>query len=310
LVTGGAGFLGSHLIENLVEKRGTPSGNIFVPRSSEYDLLSFSKCKEVVEGKDIVIHLAAKVGGIGYNQKYPADLFRDNILMGVNMIEAARQASVKKFIQIGTVCAYPKFAKIPFKEEELWDGYPEETNAPYGIAKKALLVMAQAYRAQYGMNIIYLLPVNLYGPRDNFDPQSSHVIPALIRRYIEAAASNITQVTLWGTGNASREFLYVKDAAEGILLAAEKYDEPEPVNLGFGAEIRIKELAAMIAKEAGFKGKTAWDPSRPDGQPRRCLDTGKAYEKFGFRAITDLTSGLRETMRWYRDNVSSTVGSP
>jgi len=262
---------------------------------------------EVVKGMDLVIHLAAKVGGIGYNQKYPAELFRDNILMGVNMIEAARRASVKKFVQIGTVCAYPKFAKIPFREEELWDGYPEETNAPYGIAKKALLVMSQAYRTQYGMNIIYLLPVNLYGPRDNFDPQSSHVIPALIRRYVEATASNIPQVTLWGTGNASREFLYVKDAAEGILLAAERYDEPEPVNLGFGNEIRIKELAAMIAKDTGFKGKTLWDPSKPDGQPRRCLDTTKAYEKFGFRATTDLPMGLKETIKWYTDNVNSTV---
>jgi GDP-L-fucose synthase len=257
-------------------------------------------CKAVVEGKDLVIHLAARVGGIGFNQKFPADLFRDNILMGVNLMEAARLASVKKFVQIGTVCAYPKFTPTPFKEEDLWNGFPEETNAPYGIAKKALLTMSQAYRTQYGMDIIYLLPVNLYGPRDNFDAASSHVIPAMIRKFVEAKELNAPQVGLWGTGNASREFLYVKDAAEGILLAAERYDGPDPINLGSGKEIGVKELAETIASIVGFTGDITWDKSKPDGQPRRRLDTTKALDKFGFHATTDLRSGLTETVEWYR----------
>jgi len=300
LVTGGAGFLGSHLIENLLNARSVPRTNIIVPRSKEHDLRSFDACKEVVQGVDIVFHLAARVGGIGFNQKYPAELFRDNMLMGLNLIEAARLASVKKFVQIGTVCAYPKYAHIPFRENELWEGYPEETNAPYGIAKKALLVMAQAYRSEYGMHIIYLLPVNLYGPRDNFDLNSSHVMPALIRKFAEATSSGKDQVTLWGTGNASREFLYVKDAAEGILLAAERYDSSDPVNLGTGHEIEISRLAETIAKEIGFNGMIRWDPTKPDGQPKRSLDTSRAYEKFGFRASTDLITGLKETIQWYR----------
>jgi GDP-L-fucose synthase len=266
------------------------------------DLRSFDDCRRIIHDVDIVIHLAARVGGIGYNQKYPGDLFRDNILMGVNLMEAARLESVQKFLQIGTVCAYPKFARIPFREEDLWSGYPEETNAPYGIAKKALLVMAQAYRSQYGMNIIYLLPVNLYGPRDSFDSNSSHVIPALIRKFVEAVNSEREDVTLWGTGNASREFLYVEDAAEGILLGAEQYNKPDPVNLGSGKEIRIRDLAALIARETGFQGEIKWDSSKPDGQPRRCLDTGKAYGEFGFRAETDLLLGLRRTIDWYEAN--------
>ena len=301
VVTGGSGFLGSFVVEKLKE-RGVAPCNISVPRSREFDLRIWENCKKVVRDVDIVIHLAAKVGGIGFNRNNPATLFYDNIIMGTQLMEAARRSGVEKFVAIGTVCAYPKFTPVPFKEESLWDGYPEETNAPYGIAKKALLVQSQAYREQYGFNAIYLLPVNLYGPRDNFDPESSHVIPALIRKCVEAVENNRDEIIVWGTGKPSREFLYVEDCAEGIFLAAEKYNDPEPVNLGSGKEIKIKELVQLIAELAGFKGKIVWDTTRPDGQPRRCLDTDKAKKKFGFEAQTSLLEGLRKTIKWYRLN--------
>jgi GDP-L-fucose synthase len=253
-------------------------------------------------GNAIVIHLAAKVGGIGFNQKYPGSLFYDNAMMGLNMIEAARNAQVEKFVQVGTVCGYPKFSPVPFKEQDLWNGFPEETNAPYGVAKKALLVMAQAYRQQYGMNIIYLLPVNLYGPRDNFNPESSHVIPALIRKFVEAGEQRSEEVTVWGTGKASREFLYVDDAAEGIILAAEQYNKPDPVNLGTGKEVSIRDLVKTIARLTAFKGEVIWDESKPDGQPRRMLDITRALQEFGFKAQTSLEDGLKLTVDWYHEN--------
>ena len=256
------------------------------------------------KGVDIIIHLAARVGGIGFNQKYPGTLFYDNIIMGTQLMEAARLAKVEKFVQIGTVCAYPKFTPAPFKEDDLWNGYPEETNAPYGIAKKALLVMAQAYRQQYGMNIIYLLPVNLYGPGDNFDLESSHVIPALVRKFTNALQSGEKQVVIWGTGKASREFLYVEDAAEGIIAATEKYDKPAPVNLGSGREVTIKELVDLIAKLTKFEGQIIWDASRPDGQPRRCLDTTRAKNEFDFEAKMRLEEGLSKTIDWYTSEKS------
>ena len=301
LLTGGAGFLGSHIVENLTQKRSISKSQITIPRKNYSDLRIWENCKKAVENTDLIIHLAARVGGIGFNQKNPATLFYDNIMMGTQLMEAARQAGVKKFVQVGTVCSYPKFTPAPFKEENLWDGYPEETNAPYGIAKKALLVMAQAYRQQYGMNIIYLVPVNLYGPKDNFDLEASHVIPALIRKFTEATSKKEKQVVAWGTGKASREFLYVEDAAEGIITAAEKYNKPEPVNLGTGKEITIKDLVNLVAQLAGFEGKIIWDTTRPDGQPRRCLDTSKAKQEFGFEAKTDLASGLRKTIDWYKN---------
>jgi len=302
LVTGGFGFLGSHIVNNLTQKRGLAKKQITVPRSKDYDLRKWEDCTRAVRNADVVIHLAARVGGIGFNQKYPGTLFYDNMMMGAQLIEAARLSGVEKFVQIGTVCSYPKFTPAPFKEESLCDGYPEETNAPYGIAKKALLVMAQSYRQQYGMNIIYLLPVNLYGPRDNFDLDSSPVIPALIRKLTEATERGEEQVTVWGTGKASREFLYVEDAAEAVMAAAEKYDKPEPVNLGTGKEITIKELTALIAKLTGFKGEIVWDKSKPDGQPRRCLDTSRARKEFGFAAKTDLKDGLQKTISWYKNS--------
>ena len=301
LVTGGAGFLGSHLVDRLVADRQVDPAQIVVPRSRDSDLRKAEECKRLVNGVDIVIHLAARVGGIGFNQKYPGSLFYDNAAMGLNMLESARTAkTVKKFVQLGTVCAYPKFAPLPFREEDIWNGYPEETNAPYGIAKKSLLVMAQAYRQQYGMNVIYLLLVNLYGPRDNFDPESSHVIPALIRKFVEAEGN---EVTVWGTGKASREFLYVEDAAEGIILATERYDKGDPVNLGTGREITMRDLANLIARFTGFTGRINWDESRPDGQPRRMLETSKALQ-FGFRATTTLEAGLKRTIEWYRASKS------
>jgi GDP-L-fucose synthase len=302
LLTGGSGFLGSHIVENLVNKRGVLRSQISIPSSKDYDLRVWSNCEKVVKNVDIVIHLAARVGGIGFNQKYPGTLFYDNILMGVQIIEAARLQGVQKFVEVGTVCAYPKFTPIPFKEDDLWNGYPEETNAPYGIAKKALLVMAQAYRQQYGMNIIYLLPVNLYGPGDNFDLESSHVIPAFIRKFTEAIRNGQKEVNVWGTGNASREFLYVEDAAEGIISATEKYDKPAPVNLGAGKEITIKELVTLVGKISGFQGQIIWDVSKPDGQPRRCLDVSRAKKEFGFEAKTDLAVGLQSTIEWYNNN--------
>jgi len=300
LVTGGAGFLGSHIVENLRERRRASQSQILVPRSRDTDLRIPENCTRVVKGADVVIHLAARVGGIGFNQRHPGELFHDNILMGVNLIEAARREGIEKFVQIGTVCAYPKFTPVPFREEELWNGYPEETNAPYGIAKKALLVMAQAYRQQYGMSIVYLLPVNLYGPGDSFDLESSHVIPALIRKYVEAVDKGENEVIVWGTGNVAREFLYVEDAAEGILLATEKYNKSDPVNLGTGEEITVKQLATLVARLTGFEGRIVWDTTRPDGQPRRQLDTTRAKREFGFQAKTDLKEGLRKTIDWYK----------
>ena len=299
LVTGGAGFLGSFVIEKLTKGKGVNLEDIRVPRSKEVDLRRWENCVRTVEGIDIVIHLAAKVGGIGLNKKYPATLFYDNAVMGIQLMEAARQEGVQKFVALGTICAYPKYTPVPFKEEDLWKGYPEETNAPYGIAKKILLVQAQAYRAQYGFNAIYLLPVNLYGPRDNFDPESSHVIPALIKEMVDAKIEGENEVVVWGRGKASREFLYVEDAAEGILLAAETYDKPDPVNLGVGKEITIRDLVYLIAKLTGYTGKIEWDTTKPDGQPRRCLDTSKARREFGFVAQTDFEVGLKKTIDWY-----------
>ena len=299
LLTGGAGFLGSFLLEKLKE-RGVKEENVRIPRSKDVDLRRWENCLQVVKDMDIVIHLAARVGGIGYNQAYPASLFYDNAVMGIQMMEAARQEGVEKFTAIGTICAYPKFTQVPFKEEDLWNGYPEETNAPYGLAKKMLLVQSQAYRRQYGFNAIFLLPVNLYGPGDNFDLQSSHVIPALIRKFTEAVRDNEGEVEVWGSGEISREFLYVEDAAKAIALATERYDKPEPVNIGAGFEIRIKDLVKLIAELTGFKGEIRWDKTKPDGQPRRRLDVSKAKEEFGFEAKVDFREGLKRTIEWYR----------
>ena len=299
LVTGGAGFLGSRLVEKLVNERGVDPDNLIIPRSSEMDLRRWENCVGAVKDVDIVIHLAAKVGGIGYNQRYPATLFYDNAIMGIQLMEAARHENVNKFVAMGTICAYPKFTPVPFKEEDLWNGYPEETNAPYGLAKKMMLVQSQAYRQQYAFNSIFLLPVNLYGPGDNFDLESSHVIPALIRKFTEAVESDKKKVIVWGTGNASREFLYVNDAAEGVILAAEIYNKPEPVNLGAGFEIKIKDLVGLIAELTGFDGEIVWDATKPDGQPRRCLDVSRAEEGFGFKAKTDFREGLEKTIEWY-----------
>jgi len=301
LITGGAGFLGSHVTEKL-RSRGISEKDIFIPRSGDFDLRNENNCKKAVKGMDIVIHLAAKVGGIGYNQEKPGELFYDNMIMGARMVEAAYRAGVKKFVALGTVCAYPKFAPVPFHEEDLWNGYPEETNAPYGLAKKALLIQAQAYRKQYGFNIIFLLPVNLYGPRDSFDPAKSHVIPALIKKVYDAKKEGRNYVELWGTGCATREFLYVEDAAEGIVLATEKYDKPEPVNLGSGQEISVKDLVKLICRLMDFKGEIRWNASKPDGQPRRMLDVSRAGREFGFRASTLFEEGLKKTIAWYEDN--------
>jgi GDP-L-fucose synthase len=301
LVTGGAGFLGSHVVEQL-KARGC--ANVFVPRSRDYDLTDIEDVQAVYRDHrpDMVIHLAARVGGIGANQANPGRFFYDNLMMGVQMMELARLWDVEKFIATGTICAYPKHTPVPFKERNLWDGYPEETNAPYGLAKKMLLVQAQAYRQQYDFNSIYLLPVNLYGPRDNFDLESSHVIPAIIRKMVEAKESGAPEIKAWGSGTVSREFLFVRDAAEGIILAAERYNSPQPVNLGSGREIRINNLVELIAGLVGFEGRTVWDSSRPDGQPRRRLDTSKALREFGFEAKTPLSVGLVETVEWYVRN--------
>lgn len=309
LVTGGAGFLGSHLTEKLISERNVNPDNIKIPRSSEYDLRVYENCEKVVKDIDITIHLAARVGGIGYNKKYPGALFYDNAVMGIQIIEAARKAGVEKLIIIGTVCAYPKHTPVPFKEDDLWNGYPEETNAPYGIAKKILLTQSQAYRDQYGLNSIYLLPVNLYGPRDNFHPEHSHVIPALIRKMVEAKRDQATEVVVWGTGKASREFLYVEDAAEGILLATELYDKPDPVNLGTGREITIRELVKLIAELTDYRGDIIWDTSRPDGQPRRSLDTTKGRDEFGFDAKVDMEEGLRNTIDWYTSTMRASTAA-
>jgi GDP-L-fucose synthase len=299
LVTGGAGFLGSFVVDKLTKERGVKPENIRIPLSKATDLRKWENCVNSVKNVDVVIHLAAKVGGIGFNKKNPGTLFYDNAVMGINLMEAARQENVQKFVAVGTICAYPKYTPVPFKEEDLWKGYPEETNAPYGIAKKTLLVQAQAYRAQYGFNAIYLLPVNLYGPRDNFDPESSHVIPALIKKMVDAKLEGKNEIVVWGNGSASREFLYVEDAAEGILLAAEKYDKTDPVNLGVSKEITIKNLVHLLVKHVGYSGKIVWDTTKPDGQPRRCLDVTKARKEFGFVAQTDFEVGLAKTVNWY-----------
>jgi GDP-L-fucose synthase len=299
VVTGGAGFLGSYVVAKL-KARGCEQ--IFVPRRTEYDLVQADAIKRLYDDAqpDLVIHLAAVVGGIGANQANPGKYFYENLMMGVQLIEEARLRNVNKFVATGTICAYPKFTPVPFKEDDLWNGYPEETNAPYGIAKKAMLVQSQSYREQYGFNSIFLLPVNLYGPRDNFDLNSSHVIPALIRKCVEAVQSGATEVKCWGTGQVTREFLHAEDCAEGILLAAETYNQSEPVNLGAGFEISIKDLAEKIAKLAGFTGQLVWDASQPDGQPRRCLDVTRAEREFGFRAQIGFDEGLRQTIEWYR----------
>jgi GDP-L-fucose synthase len=302
LVTGGAGFLGSFIVGKLIKERKVNPRNIRVPGSRVFDLRKWENCVKAVEDIDIIIHLAARVGGIGFNKNYPATLFYDNAIMGIQLMEAARQEGVQKFVALGTICAYPKYTPVPFKEADLWNGYPEETNAPYGIAKKILLVQARAYRGQYGFNAIYLLPVNLYGPRDNFDPKSSHVIPALIKKMVDAKLAGKKEVVVWGTGNVSREFLYVEDAAEGILLATERYDKSDPVNLGVNQEITIRELVFLVARLTGYDGKVTWDNSRPDGQPRRCLDTTKARKEFSFVAKTDLVNGLKKTIDWYSQN--------
>jgi GDP-L-fucose synthase len=297
-VTGGAGFLGSFIVDKL-RQRG--ADDIFIPTIEKYDLTQLDSIKQMLADSkpDVIIHLAAQVGGIGANREHPAEFFYNNLMMGVQLMHTAWQTGVKKFVALGTVCAYPKFTPVPFKEENLWMGYPEETNAPYGLAKKMLLVQSQAYRQQYGYNSIFLLPVNLYGPRDNFNPSSSHVIPAMIRNCIEAREKNKPEIVQWGDGSPTREFLYVEDAAEGILLAAERYNGSEPVNLGSGNEISIKDLANLIARLTHYTGKIVWDASKPNGQPRRGLDVSRAEKYFGFKAQVPFEEGLRQTIEWY-----------
>ena len=301
VVTGGAGFLGSFVVEQL---RTKGCRDIIVPRSTDYDLVQMDAVKQLYSDSapDMVIHLAARVGGIGANQANPGKFFYDNLMMGTQLIEVGRQRGLNKFVALGTICAYPKFAPIPFKEDDIWNGYPEETNAPYGLAKKMMLVQSQAYREQYGFNSIVLFPVNLYGPRDNFDLETSHVIPALIRKCVNAQEAGHATLTLWGDGSPTREFLYVEDAAEGILLAAEHYEGSLPVNLGTGEEVTIRNLATMIAEEAGFTGQIQWDTSKPNGQPRRCLDVSRAKQFFGFQAKHTLREGLKKTMQWFAAN--------
>ena len=301
VVTGGSGFLGTAVVAGL---RDRGAGEVFVPRSREYDLREESAVARMFSNAepDLVIHLAAVVGGIGANRNNPGKFFYDNAIMGIHLIEQARQFSLEKMVIVGTVCAYPKHTPVPFREEALWDGYPEETNAPYGLAKKMLIVQAQAYREQYGLNTIHLLPVNLYGPGDNFDLESSHVIPALIRKMVEAREAGQPEMVVWGTGTPTREFLYVEDAAEGILLAAEAYDKPDPVNLGSGMEISIFDLALTIKEGVGFQGELVWDATKPDGQPRRSLDTSRAQERFGFKAKMSFREGLSRTIEWYELN--------
>ena len=307
-VTGGAGFLGSAVVSKL---RDRGAQNVFVPRSRDYDLREREAIVRVLEEArpDLLIHLAAVVGGIGANRANPGGFFYDNAIMGIQLIEEARKFGVEKTVIVGTVCAYPKHTPLPFREEDLWNGYPEETNAPYGLAKKLLLVQAQAYRQQYGTNMIYLLPVNLYGPGDDFDLETAHVIPMLIRKFVDAKDASMDRVIAWGTGEPTREFLYVDDAAEGILLAAERYDKPEPVNLGSGEEISIRDLVYMIRGEVGFEGEVEWDRSKPDGQPRRRLDTTRARDEFGFTAKTEFEEGIRETIQSYLDRVRSRNGA-
>ena len=303
LVTGGAGFLGKQVINQLLLAGANPD-KITVPRSRDCDLCNWENCHKAVKEQDIVIHLAAHVGGIGLNREKPAELFYDNLMMGAQLIHAAYQAGVEKFTCVGTICAYPKFTPVPFQEDDLWNGYPEETNAPYGIAKKALLVQLQSYRQQYGFNGIYLLPVNLYGPEDNFDPRSSHVIPALIRKVYEAQQKNDKYLPVWGDGSPTREFLYSTDAARGIVIATQKYNDSEPVNLGTNYEISIKDLVELICELMEFAGEIVWETDKPNGQPRRCLDTSRAKEKFGFVAETEFRQGLKNTIDWYRQNAT------
>jgi GDP-L-fucose synthase len=304
MVTGGAGFLGRAVVQRLEEGGAT---DVMVPRSARYDLRTRDGVDRALAAArpELIVHLAAVVGGIGANRANPGRFFYENAIMGIQLIEAARVAGVAKFVTVGTVCAYPKFTPVPFREDDLWNGYPEETNAPYGLAKKMLLVQGQAYREQYGLNAIYLLPVNLYGPGDNFDPASSHVIPALIKKCIDARNAARPFIEVWGTGSASREFLYVDDAAEGINLAAERYDGSEPVNLGVGREITIRELVELIVRLTGFAGEVRWDASKPDGQPRRALDTSRARERFGFEARTSFEEGLRRTIDWYEETTAA-----
>ncbi len=301
MVTGGAGFLGSFVVEKL-QQMGCPK--IVVPRSAEYDLRESEAISRLYDEMkpNMIIHLAAVVGGIGANQKNPGKYFYDNAIMGIQLLEYARRHNVDKFVMVGTICAYPKYTPVPFKEDDLWNGYPEETNAPYGIAKKAVLVQSQAYREQYGYNSIYLLPVNLYGPRDNFDLESSHVIPALIRKCVEARNNGLEKIVLWGDGTPTREFLYVEDAAQAIVMAAENYNGDLPVNLGTEDEVPIRELAELICNLTGFKGNIEWDITRPNGQPRRCLDTARAFELFGFKAQTGFEDGLKKTIQWFEQN--------
>jgi GDP-L-fucose synthase len=301
VVTGGAGFLGSYITKKLA-RRGC--ANILIPTIEEYDLVDLGDIKRMYDDMkpDVVIHLAAAVGGIGANREHPGEFFYKNLMMGVQLIEEARLRDLEKFVAIGTVCAYPKFTPVPFKEDDIWNGYPEETNAPYGLAKKMLLAQSQAYRQEYDFNSIFLLPVNLYGPRDNFRPDSSHVIPAIIKKCVDAIDVGADSIECWGTGSASREFLYAEDAAEGILLATEQYNESDAVNIGAGFEITIKDLVEKIVKLTGFGGEITWDPSQPDGQPRRCLDTTRAKEKFNFQAKTNFDEGLKATIDWYVEN--------
>ncbi len=301
-MTGGAGFLGKYVI-SLLEQYNCKE--IFIPIKKDYDLVNMEDVKKLYKNAkpDIVIHLAAKVGGIGANRENPGSFFYENLMMGVQLMEIGRLENIDKFVAMGTICSYPKNTPVPFKEDDLWDGYPEETNAPYGLAKKMLLVQSRAYRQQYGFNSIFLMPVNLYGPYDNFDPASSHVIPAIIKKCFDAIENNEKEIIVWGTGKATREFLYAGDAAQGILLASEKYDKPEPVNLGAGFEISIRELVELIVKLTGFGGDVVWDSSKPDGQPRRCLNTTRAEKEFGFKAKTGFEEGLRKTVEWYKDEM-------
>jgi GDP-L-fucose synthase len=301
LVTGGAGFLGKQVIAQLLGA-GAKLENISVPRSKTCDLRTLEHCQTAVEGQDLVIHLAAHVGGIGLNREKPAELFYDNLIMGTQLIHAAYQAAVKKFVCVGTICAYPKFTPVPFKEDDIWNGYPEETNAPYGVAKKALLVQLQAYRQQYGFDGIYLLPVNLYGPEDNFNPASSHVIPALIRKVYEAKQQGVKQLPVWGDGSPTREFLFSEDAARGIVMGAQSYNDADPVNLGTNFEISIRDLVELICRLMAFEGELIWETDQPNGQPRRCLDTSRAKSAFGFTAQVSLEEGLRRTIDWYIQN--------
>ncbi|WP_414546438.1 GDP-L-fucose synthase family protein [Nostoc sp. CCY0012] len=303
LVTGGAGFLGRQVIDQLCQA-GADSAKITVPRSREHDLRSLEVCQRVADQQDIIIHLAAHVGGIGLNREKPAELFYDNLIMGTQLIHAAHQVGVEKFVCVGTICAYPKFTPVPFKEDDLWNGYPEETNAPYGIAKKALLVQLQSYRQQYGFNGIYLLPVNLYGPEDNFDTSSSHVIPALIRKVHEAQIKGEKQLPVWGDGSPTREFLYSEDAARGIVMGTQSYNDSEPVNLGTGSEISIRDLINLICELMEFDGEIVWETDKPNGQPRRCLDTERAKQAFGFTAQVSFRQGLKNTIEWYRQNAA------